>query len=121
MRLIVFLMVLWTSLCSAEQSLGEQAYAIAAQLRDPASVNQTLAESETQIAYELKGRIGQMLAEGKNRQQIETALVARYGEQIRYQPPFSLTTAMLWILPLALLLLGVIAVWRQQRASTRSY
>lgn len=93
-------------------------FEIAHELRCPMSVNQNLFDSGAPIASELKGQIFLMLDQGESKAEIIDFLVQRYGEKIRYQPSFSLATAVLWFGPL-LLLFGIIAfavIWiREQR------
>ena len=76
------------------------AIAISKELRDPASANYTLFESESSIAGELKAEIYKQLAEGKTREEILAFFTARYGEQIR------------WVLFAAA---GAAAFWRFKR------
>lgn len=78
---------------------------IAAELRCPMSPNLTVLESETQIAFELKGLIGQKLAQGQEKAEIIDFLAERYGDQIRYNPKMSGQTALLWAGPALFLLL----------------
>ena len=80
------------------------AIAISKELRDPASANYTLFESESSIAGELKAEIYKQLAEGKTREEILAFFTARYGEQIRYDPALTGGTALLWAAPWVLLL-----------------
>ncbi|MCL1038391.1 cytochrome c-type biogenesis protein CcmH [Shewanella submarina] len=96
-------------------------FEIARELRCPMSVNQSLFDSNAQIANELKGHIFRLLDEGKTKGEIIDYLVQRYGEKIRYSPGLSGGTALLWFGP-ALLLLGgiggcVLFVRRSRRAA----
>lgn len=108
---------------SASQSVGlsgkalyDEAISISKLLRDPASANYTLFDSESAIAGELKARIYEMLREGKSREEIFDFMVARYGEMIRYEPDFNAKTALLWIAPWAVLIAGgVLLVLRMRR------
>ncbi|WP_315972981.1 cytochrome c-type biogenesis protein [Shewanella sp. NFH-SH190041] len=82
-------------------------FEIARELRCPMSVNQSLFDSNAQIANELKGHIFRLLDEGKTKDDIIDYLTARYGEKIRYSPGLSGGTALLWFGPGLLLLLAV--------------
>lgn len=84
-------------------------FEIAHELRCPMSVNQNLFDSGAPIASELKGQIFLMLEQGESKAAIIDFLVERYGEKIRYQPSFSMATALLWFGPI-LLLLGIVGV-----------
>ncbi|MCF1428793.1 MAG: cytochrome c-type biogenesis protein CcmH [Shewanella sp.] len=96
-------------------------FEIARELRCPMSVNQSLFDSNAQIANELKGHIFRLLNEGKSKNEIIDYLVQRYGEKIRYSPDLSGDTALLWFGP-ALLLIGgiggcVLFIRRSRRAA----
>ncbi|BDY03531.1 cytochrome c-type biogenesis protein CcmH [Ferrimonas sp. YFM] len=92
--------------------LSQRVERLATSLRCPASVNQTLADSEAAIAFELKGLIAQQLKEGRQEEQVVQYLVERYGEQIRYQPGLAGATAPLWLMPVLLVgLLLMVVVW----------
>ncbi len=87
------------------QKLAQTAITIAKELRCPASVNQSLYDSEQPLAAELKARIYQMLQQGKTKEEIFSFFAKRYGEQIRYSPEVTPSTSMLWILPAGLVIL----------------
>ncbi len=96
------------ALPSAERSkaIYAEAISISKLLRDPASANYTLFDSESAIAGELKARIYEMLREGKSREEIFDFMVERYGEMIRYEPDFNAKTALLWAAPWMALAVG---------------
>ena len=98
------------------QALYQEAIAISKLLRDPASANYTLYDSESAIAGELKARIYEMLRDGKSRQEIFDFMIERYGEMICYEPEFSAKTALLWFAPwLTLAAGGLLLVMRMRR------
>lgn len=117
MRIMVLLCLsllgLPLNLAAADSNdLSQRVERLASSLRCPASVNQTLADSEAAIAFELKGLIAQQLKEGQQEEQIVQYLVERYGDQIRYQPGLAGATAPLWLMPLLLVgLLLMVLVW----------
>ncbi len=103
------------------KALYDEAISISKLLRDPASANYTLFDSESAIAGELKARIYEMLREGKTREEIFDFMVARYGEMIRYEPDFNAKTALLWVAPWAVLIAGgVLLVLRMRRRVKKS-
>ena len=86
------------------------AIAISKELRDPASANYTLFESESSIAGELKAEIYKQLAEGKTREEILAFFTARYD------PALTGGTALLWAAPWVLFAAaGAAAFWRFKR------
>ncbi len=78
--------------------------------------NETLADSEVEIAAEIRQQIRSMLLEGKTDDQIRDYMVSRYTEFILFKPRFSARNAWLWLSPLVLLLVGVIVAARVIRA-----
>ena len=83
--------------------------------------NETLADSNAELAVDLRREIRGMLVDGKSDPEITEFLVARYGDFVLYNPPVKSTTLMLWYGPFALLALGiliaVITIRRRGRAT----
>jgi cytochrome c-type biogenesis protein CcmH len=80
--------------------------------------NQTLADSSAPLAEDLRKEIREMAAKGMSDQEIIDYLVARYGDFVRYRPPLKSSTALLWLGPFALLLVGgvgLIVILRQRQ------
>ena len=65
--------------------------------------NQSLADSNAELAGDLRKQVREQDAAGRSDEQILEFLVQRYGDFVRYEPPFKATTALLWIGPFALL------------------
>lgn len=68
--------------------------------------NQSLAESNAPLAKDLKLQIGLMIDRGMSDQEITDYLVNRYGDFILYKPPLNEKTALLWMMPFAMLIIG---------------
>lgn len=88
-----------------------RAVALAKSLRCPQCQNQNLVESNSPIAYDLRLEVYQMVNEGKSNEQIVATLTERFGDFVRYDPPFKSTTLLLWGLPFVLLILSACASW----------
>ena len=69
--------------------------------------NQTIADSNAELAQDLRREIRGMIKAGQSDQQIIDFMVARYGDFVLYRPPVKGITLLLWGGPVALLLLGV--------------
>lgn len=80
------------------------------ELRCPKCQNQNLAGSNSPISADLRRELHRLLLEGKSDQEIVDYMVARYGDFVLYRPPVNKHTIVLWLLPLALLLLGALVV-----------
>lgn len=80
------------------------------ELRCPKCQNQNLAGSNSPISADLRRELHRLLLEGKSDQEIVDYMVARYGDFVLYRPPVNKHTIVLWLLPVALLLLGALVV-----------
>ena len=99
-----------------EQRLKE----LAEELRCLVCQNQTIADSNAPLALDLRNQIRTQIAQGRSDTQIRDYMVERYGDFVLYRPPFKATTALLWIGPFALVLLGAgifLALVRRRRAA----
>ncbi len=69
--------------------------------------NQNLADSNAELAQDLRRKTYDMIRSGASDVEIINYMVARYGEFVLYRPPLSSSTALLWIGPFILLATGV--------------
>jgi cytochrome c-type biogenesis protein CcmH len=90
---------------------------IIAELRCLVCQNQNLADSNADLAKDLRKKTHAMILAGQSDDQIIEFMVVRYGDFIRYRPPFKPTTALLWISPALLLTLALGILWRVTRRS----
>ncbi len=79
---------------------------LAAELRCLVCQNQNLADSDADLALDLKNEIYGMIQEGKSDAEIIDFMVARYGDFVLYRPPVKPVTYMLWVGPFILFVLG---------------
>lgn len=81
---------------------------------------QSIAESDSGFAHDIRAEIVSMMRAGKSDREIIDFLVQRYGDFILFRPPVKSTTALLWSGPLILLVVGVVLlavmILRQRRA-----
>ena len=68
--------------------------------------NESIDDSEAQLAGDLRKIIRQQVAAGRSDAQIREFLVARYGEFVLLKPPFSLGNLALWVGPFVVVLAG---------------
>ncbi|MFP7721339.1 cytochrome c-type biogenesis protein [Lysobacter sp. A3-1-A15] len=85
-------------------------HALVAELRCVMCQNQSLADSDAQIAHDLRREVLELMQSGRSDDEIKDFLVARYGEFVLYRPAFQANTWLLWIAPLLVLLAGGAAV-----------
>lgn len=76
------------------------------ELRCTVCQNQNLADSDAQLAHDLKRQVHEMLLAGKTDAEIKQYMVDRYGDFVLYRPPVQQNTYLLWIAPIILLLIG---------------
>ncbi|MBE9549278.1 MAG: cytochrome c-type biogenesis protein CcmH [Proteobacteria bacterium] len=72
--------------------------------------NQNLADSDAELAQDLRREVLDMMKAGQTDDQIKQFLVDRYGDFVLYRPRMNRSTYLLWLGPAGLLLLGAIAV-----------
>jgi cytochrome c-type biogenesis protein CcmH len=85
--------------------------ALAQELRCLVCQNQTLADSQAELAADLRQEIRELMQKGQSDEQIKRYLVARYGDFVLYRPPLKPTTWLLWFGPALLLLGGLTALY----------
>ena len=87
-------------------------HALVSELRCVMCQNQSLADSNAQIAHDLRREVLELMREGRSDAQIKDFLVARYGEFVLYRPRVEGRTWLLWLGPIALLLIGGVVIAR---------
>lgn len=70
--------------------------------------NQNLADSNAELALDLRRQVYEMIIDGKSDEEIVNYMVARYGDFVLYRPPVKPQTFLLWFGPLLLLAIGSI-------------
>ena len=82
--------------------------------------NQSLADSNAELAQDLRLKLREQVQAGRSDEEIMDYLVQRYGDFVRYEPPFKASTALLWLGPFVLLAsaLGLLVmILRRRRAA----
>ncbi|MCL9683439.1 cytochrome c-type biogenesis protein [Legionella maioricensis] len=74
--------------------------------------NQDLADSNAELAKDLRLQVYQLVKEGKTDTEISDYLTSRYGDFILFNPPVKAVTLLLWFGPFLFLLLGFFIFWR---------
>jgi cytochrome c-type biogenesis protein CcmH len=84
--------------------------ALTHEFRCPVCQSESLADSDAEVAGEIRAQIRRMLLAGQSNRQIRNFLVSRYTQFILLKPEYSLRNAWLWLAPVILLLIaGIIA------------
>nr|WP_295377152.1 cytochrome c-type biogenesis protein [Pseudoxanthomonas sp.] len=85
---------------------------LTAELRCVMCQNQSLADSNAQIAHDLRREVLDLMRQGRSDPEIKRFLVDRYGEFVLYKPEVSPGTWLLWFGPAVLVLAGGVIVLR---------
>lgn len=123
MRIILFILLALSAFASASSEVmtfgdaqQEQAFRqLTAQLRCPKCQNNSIADSSAMIAVDMRQKVYDLLQAGNSPQQVVEYMVARYGNFVTYDPPFTPFTALLWLLPAAAVLAGCGAIYARSR------
>lgn len=104
-----------------DPALEARARAVFVQIRCVVCQNESIDDSEADIARDLRQTIRRQIASGRSDAQVKDFLVRRYGEFILLQPRFSIENAALWLTPVLIVLVGGVAfAMRARRAPARS-
>ncbi|MGI9351959.1 MAG: cytochrome c-type biogenesis protein [Rhizobiaceae bacterium] len=95
-----------------DPELEYRARSLSAEIRCLVCQNQSIDDSDAQLARDLRILVREKLVEGKSDTEILDFLVARYGEFVLLKPRFGASTFLLWIAPfLILVLVGTTVFW----------
>ncbi|PIV36054.1 MAG: cytochrome C biogenesis protein [Lysobacterales bacterium CG02_land_8_20_14_3_00_62_12] len=106
------------SLTFSSTAQEQRFQALTQELRCLVCQNQNLADSDAELARDLRLEVYEMLVAGKSNAEIKGFLVDRYGEFVLYQPPVRGGTIALWFGPIALLIFGFFLARRWWRRPT---
>ncbi|MBL8343208.1 MAG: cytochrome c-type biogenesis protein CcmH [Rubrivivax sp.] len=88
---------------------------LAAELRCLVCQNQSLADSNADLAVDLKNQVREQLRAGRSGAEVMAFMTERYGDFVRYRPPLKSSTVLLWAGPALMVLLGGTLLWRGLR------
>jgi cytochrome c-type biogenesis protein CcmH len=103
-----------------QETLEQHVHDVAAQLKCPVCQNESVADSSASISEQMRLVIRKQLQSGKSEQQVLAYFAAHYGNQILLTPPQQGFNLLAWLMPVAMLLLGLGLVsfvaydWRKQ-------
>jgi cytochrome c-type biogenesis protein CcmH len=92
---------------------------ITKELRCLVCQNESIADSNVELASDLRRQVREMLVAGKSDDAIFKFMTDRYGEFVRFGPPLSAKTLLIWGAPFIALLLGVVIIYRVARNRSR--
>lgn len=113
-RMLFVVLALASALCRAapdDPQLEQRVTALSQQLRCLVCQNQTIADSQAELAVDLRREVRDKLRQGMSEREVADYMVQRYGDFVLYRPPFKASTWLLWIGPLVLLAAGLALLW----------
>jgi cytochrome c-type biogenesis protein CcmH len=81
--------------------------------------NESIADSNVELAGDLRRQVREMLVAGKSDGAIFDFMTDRYGEFVRFNPPLEPKTLLIWGAPFIMLLLGSVIIYRVVRQRSR--
>ena len=130
MRALLFVLLLAPALALAvgrpsemlpDPAAEARAQEIGRELRCMVCQNQSIEDSEADLARDLRRLVRERVAAGDSRDAVRDYVHARYGDFVLLRPPFNWVTAPLWALPVVVLAIGALVLWRmRRRLATRS-
>src|SRR5713101_7288374 len=103
-----------------DAALETRARALSKELRCMVCQNQSIDDSDAPLARDLRILVRERLQAGDADQQVIDFLIARYGEFVLLRPLFSSRTAVLWLTPLGVLMIGALGLAAVLRRRTNS-
>jgi len=100
---------------AADPLTEKRLISLTAQLRCLVCQNQSIADSNAELAVDLKREVRQMIADGRSDKEIMDFMVVRYGDFVLYNPPLKAVTLLLWGGPLLLMILVLTGLIRHLR------
>jgi cytochrome c-type biogenesis protein CcmH len=102
-----------------DQALQARFERITGELRCLVCQNESIADSNVQLAGDLRRQVREMLVAGKSDDAIFGFMTDRYGEFVRFSPPLEPKTLAIWGAPFIMLLLGGVIIYRVARQRSR--
>ena len=101
----------------ADPAFEKRVTRLSEELRCLVCQNQTIADSNAELAVDLRNQVREQMRQGRSDDAIRHYMVERYGDFILYRPPVKASTALLWFGPLVLVVGGIggLALYVRQR------
>lgn len=102
-----------------DEAQEQQFRQLTEQLRCPKCQNNSIADSNSMIATDLRQKVYELMQEGKSQKEIVDYMVARYGNFVTYDPPLTPLTLLLWVLPAVAIGAGGWIIFARSRRRVR--
>lgn len=102
-----------------DEAQEQQFRQLTEQLRCPKCQNNSIADSNSMIATDLRQKVYELMQEGKSQKEIVDYMMARYGNFVTYDPPLTPLTVLLWVMPVVAIGLGGWIIFARTRRRVR--
>jgi len=113
--LAVGLAVAWTAR-PRPLTAAERVDRISAELRCPVCQGLSVQDSPSETARSMRALVAQRVAEGRTDDEIRAEFVRSYGDWILLEPPLLSFGGLVWLAPVAAIVLGAVLAWSRARA-----
>ena len=117
---VVLVALLGVATANAEDMYSQRTIKLAREIHCPICAGESVADSQTELARQIRGIIEEKVQAGESDQEIKDYFVARYGESILFDPPKSGFRLGLWWMPLIVVGVGALVVVSFVRERTRA-
>ena len=93
-----------------EAKIKKDLRSLLSELRCMVCQNQSLLDSDSDLANDMKKIIYEKLKEGKSKTEVKDFLVSRYGEFILLKPKLKFNTYFLWFAPIFIIIFGIFLI-----------
>lgn len=96
---------------AADPVVEAKVMSISKELRCLVCQNQTIADSNAPLAVDLRREVREMVQKGMGEKEVVQFMEQRYGDFVRYRPPFKATTILLWLGPFLLFVIALTVLY----------
>ena len=114
LAIVALIAAIWSAVYLAgpkQPTLDQRVHDVASQLKCPICQGESVADSPSLLAQQMRAVIRQQLQAGKSEQEVIQYFVKAYGEQIVWSPPWQGFSLLAWLTPIALLLAGIVIIY----------
>ena len=116
-KLLIFFILFFSNSILADEDMEEKIKKISLELRCMTCQNQSVYDSESDFAKDIKGILEEKLKKGLSEREIKNYLTDRYGEYILFKPNFNLKNLLLWLFPFILVIFSILIFLRNLKKS----
>ena len=116
-KLLIFFILFFSNSILAAEDIEEKIKKISLELRCMTCQNQSVYDSESDFARDIREVLEEKLKKGLSEREIKNYLTDRYGEYILFKPNFNLKNLLLWLFPFILVIFSMLIFLRNLKKS----